>query len=362
MNVHILTSIIFSVGIAQGLFLLFMLLRHKNRTTHAVVMAAWIAFFLINLIIQSFAHTGIISCTNFSVVLTTFFPFLFSPFLFLACKTAASPSYTLRWTVILHAIPFFAALLARTVIVVCIPEKTVQQFFLLPLLNVPLFIGAVIYHVVCFKLAFRYTTSAKEYLSAPARSYSSWIGTLVVLSCCIWLTALLMICVHKYSITVLSLLYTIVVYVVSTKIVVQPELFAREQQLQHTLTETHASDGISTATAERLRIYMEKSRAYLNPDITIADISTGTDIPIYTVSKTLNTLLGVSFYQFINEYRVREAQKLLSDKSKNGTTVLDIGFSSGFNSKSAFNDVFRRSTGMTPSEFKKKNVLSAVSE
>jgi len=45
-----------------------------------------------------------------------------------------------------------------------------------------------------------------------------------------------------------------------------------------------------------------------------------------------------------------------------GTTVLDIGFSSGFNSKSAFNDVFRRSTGMTPSEFKKKSVQAAASE
>jgi hypothetical protein len=92
MNAHILTSIIFSVGIAQGLFLLFMLLHHKNRTTHAVVMAVWIAFFIVNLILQSFAHTGIISCTNFSVVLTTFFPFLFSPFLFLACKTFLSIS------------------------------------------------------------------------------------------------------------------------------------------------------------------------------------------------------------------------------------------------------------------------------
>lgn len=362
MNVHILTSIIFSVGIAQGLFLLFMLLRYRNRTTHAVVMAAWIAFFIINLALQFSVHAGVFSRTSLPVVLAAFSPFLFSPFLFFSCKTAADPAYTPRLSALLHTIPFFAAVLARNMIVRFIPEKTIEQFFLLQILNAPLFISAVVYHAVCIRLAFRYAAAAKEYLSTPGRSYSSWIVTIVVLSCCIWIIALIMICMNKYSIVVLSLLYTIVVYVVSTKIVARPEIFIQEQQLQHTLTKAPAADGVSGPTAEKLRIYMEKSSAYLNPDITIADISTGADIPVYTVSKTLNNLLGVSFYQFINGYRVREAQKLLTDTSLNGTTVLDIGFSSGFNSKSAFNDVFRRSTGMTPSEFRKKNSQNATSE
>jgi AraC-like DNA-binding protein len=354
---------IFSVGIAQGLFLLFMLFRHKKKSLHAFVMAIWVSALVSNLVLQFLTVTGFLSCTAPSSVITAFFPFLYSPFLLISCRTAGDAAYTPKKTVILHAIPFLLAILARYVIVAIIPDDTTPaRMILLQLLNVPLFTGAVIYHVLSIRITVRYTIATKEYLSTDRQSYAAWIMTLVILSCSIWGIALVMAVTRQFSITILSVLYAVVVYVVSTKIVLQPELFMQEQKMLQTLKKNPVTPDITEEMVNTLRTYMKQSAGYRNPAVTIADVSSATGIPVYTISKILNNHLGLSFYQFINEYRVQEAKKLLSNPENNTRSVLDIGFSAGFNSKSAFNDVFRRSTGMTPSEFKKKGVQPLSSE
>ncbi|MBN1272090.1 MAG: AraC family transcriptional regulator [Candidatus Aminicenantes bacterium] len=63
--------------------------------------------------------------------------------------------------------------------------------------------------------------------------------------------------------------------------------------------------------------------------------------------------LGVNFFDFVNKYRVEEAKKLFLDVSNNSRSILEQLFDAGFNSKSVFNRVFKKYTGMTPSEFKR---------
>ena len=67
-----------------------------------------------------------------------------------------------------------------------------------------------------------------------------------------------------------------------------------------------------------------------------------------------NEKLNKNFFDLINGYRVEEAKEKLSD-FKEEQTILGIGFEVGFNSKSAFNRVFKKFTQMTPSEFRKKH-------
>ena len=55
----------------------------------------------------------------------------------------------------------------------------------------------------------------------------------------------------------------------------------------------------------------------------------------------------------INEYRLEEVKKSLEDPKHQNYTVLAIAYDAGFNSKSTFNDYFKKSTGMTPSQYKK---------
>ena len=63
------------------------------------------------------------------------------------------------------------------------------------------------------------------------------------------------------------------------------------------------------------------------------------------------------FFDFINEYRIKEAMKILKDPTKKEFTVLEILYEVGFNSKSAFNTTFKKNTCDTPTQFKKKALL-----
>jgi len=59
----------------------------------------------------------------------------------------------------------------------------------------------------------------------------------------------------------------------------------------------------------------------------------------------------MNFFELLADYRVQEAKKiLLADKEKK-TTIEDLADQVGYNSKSAFNNAFKKITGNTPSEF-----------
>jgi AraC-like DNA-binding protein len=72
------------------------------------------------------------------------------------------------------------------------------------------------------------------------------------------------------------------------------------------------------------------------------------------LSQVLNQKLGLSFYDYINTYRVNEAKILLTDAARADHKIAAIAYDAGFNSLSAFNDVFKKMTGQTPSQYRKQ--------
>jgi len=69
------------------------------------------------------------------------------------------------------------------------------------------------------------------------------------------------------------------------------------------------------------------------------------------LTESLNTYMGKNFYTLINEYRIIEFKKLAAEEKNKHLTLLALAYDSGFNSKSAFNLVFKKQTGETPSQF-----------
>ena len=111
---------------------------------------------------------------------------------------------------------------------------------------------------------------------------------------------------------------------------------------------------------DRLLKYMEEKKPYLDVDLSIHDVSDELGIPRHYLTQVINGILGKNFYTFINEYRIDEVKKLLSDRDYSKYTLTAIAYEAGFNSKSSFNSVFKSATGMTPSQFKEANLNDAV--
>lgn len=118
--------------------------------------------------------------------------------------------------------------------------------------------------------------------------------------------------------------------------------------------------GVSSLSATRKEQYtaqlkevMEKKNLYLNPDLNLELLSRESGIPRRSLSEVIKSCMEQNFNDFVNTYRIREAKKMLSDPECSGKTILEILYACGFNSKSVFNQVFKKSTGLTPTQFRK---------
>jgi len=103
----------------------------------------------------------------------------------------------------------------------------------------------------------------------------------------------------------------------------------------------------------KLKKYMADEKPFLNPALTIQDISREIGVPVRELSVLINHQLGQHFYDFVNTYRIENAMKILKDSSKSKVTVLEILYEVGFNSKSSFNTAFKKHTGNTPTSYRK---------
>lgn len=102
---------------------------------------------------------------------------------------------------------------------------------------------------------------------------------------------------------------------------------------------------------EKLRRLMETEQPFLNSDLKLADLAAYLDMPPHHLSQIINQELGENFYEFVNQYRIDEAKKRLVDPANAHMTILAIALDAGFNNKSSFNRVFKKSTGMSPSAY-----------
>jgi len=104
---------------------------------------------------------------------------------------------------------------------------------------------------------------------------------------------------------------------------------------------------------EVIESYVKDKELFKDEDISLEKLSALSGYSRHYISETLNVFAQKSFYQYINEYRVKEVIRLLSDKKKEDKQMLSIAFCSGFKSKASFNQNFKKLTGKTPSEYLK---------
>ncbi len=105
---------------------------------------------------------------------------------------------------------------------------------------------------------------------------------------------------------------------------------------------------------------MAEERLFLDPDLTLNKLSLRLRIHYNHLSRIINERFGLSYNDFINKYRIEEARKKLTASGEKESTILDIAYSTGFYSKSVFNAAFKKFTGMTPTEYRKKHIKKKI--
>jgi AraC-like DNA-binding protein len=93
-------------------------------------------------------------------------------------------------------------------------------------------------------------------------------------------------------------------------------------------------------------------KVYLNPEINLNKLAELAGSNSSYISRIINDRYGMNFNSLINDYRIKEARKLLSEPSYNHLTIEGIAREVGFKSIPSFNNAFKKFTGLSPSYFK----------
>lgn len=149
------------------------------------------------------------------------------------------------------------------------------------------------------------------------------------------------------------------------KIVVQnKDAIAREEGLRRRLKELndHSSpskspaalnDGKATLLYEQMCALMEEKRLYADSNLTRERLAEILNTNRTYLTQVINEKAGVSYPQFINDYRIKEAVRVLSDKKYNNYPLKALCADLGFSSMTTFYKLFQTTVGMTPSTYRK---------
>ena len=107
------------------------------------------------------------------------------------------------------------------------------------------------------------------------------------------------------------------------------------------------------AYKNRLEDYMSSEQAYLQSDLTLPKLAKAIDCSVNHLSQVINSGFGVSFFDYLNQFRVEHAKGLLSNLDGHNGAILNIAFTVGFNSNSAFYAAFKKCVGQTPAHYRR---------
>ena len=167
-----------------------------------------------------------------------------------------------------------------------------------------------------------------------------------------------------YSYYPLRVLTTVLIYWVGYQSILQLKLLNERVSIRSKLKITTNNHQKITATKDdidpskkqqfdKINSYIEEHQKFIEPKLSLDSLASELNLRSTKLSSLIHTCTGKSFNDYINEFRIELAKKLLINLDYTNYTITAIGLESGFNSKSTFYHTFKKFTGKTPSEFQK---------
>lgn len=367
--------IIFSIGIAQGIFLIITLSLIKKRRSLSIRMLIFLLLCIISLLIAEWFKIQFpIEQIPWSFRTGETIPLLVGPFFLIYIQSVVEPDFRFKRRHLLHFFPFVFFVGLFLPFYLQSNEFKIQYIKSLNGVRAPLFLAlfnwfkglhTIVYLIVSWFLVKKSTEKGKKKIK-------KWFDAKLLKRLIVFQVFAL---VAIYGIVVLefvqptiemepdriaSLIITLSFFVFAfTIILFRESLLPRE--LAVLKKERYLGSSLKPdekqLIASQLRSILEKDKPYLKADLTLAELAASMKVNTNHLSQVINELFEKNFHQLINEYRIEEVKRNILDHQK---TLYGIALESGFNSKSAFNRIFKAVTGMTPSKY--KNALKNKSQ
>jgi len=362
------------IGISQAFFAGLLIAMKKPRIMANQVLAAWFFLICIEMIIV-LVNSNLVDLYSIKVL-----PFTYGPLMYLYAKIMTTEKPKFNYNYLWHFTPFVVFFIISMIFLnKPVMEGTkgflvTDRFISLRLIyGFSFFLSITAYSIATFVVIHRHQQNLKTMISySSAKVTLQW---LIGLSVTFYVTYVLVFIFgaidilinfmpfDPYEISFIGL--TIFAFLYGFFGFNQPSVFEEIASHRGLIPEEltpengkYERSGLKKKEAEEIRMkildYMEKDKPFLDRQLTINDVAAELKIPRHFITEVINQHLGKNFYYLINEYRVEEVKNRLKDPEYRNLTILAIAYDSGFNSKSAFNTIFKDLTGQTPSQYLKE--------
>lgn len=364
-------SIIIFIGIVQGFLVGFLLLtiNRGNKKSNRLL-----ALLLIN---------SSLSIVGFEIDITKtheLFPFLigvpqpavflFGPLFYYYVNSLTLKNFSVSKKQLLHLLPFAALIIYRIPMYLMSSEEKLslvgtkqlqdEELAILIIQCIHLFI----YLHLTIKNLRKYHSAIKSTMSSLEKINLNWIkggiyAFVIIFFIMFNMSVLYFAGIHLYEYysVIIPILVSITILTLGYMGFKQPIIFPPdivETKIKKYERSTLTNDKADFHLQDLLNLMKEK-KPYLDNELTLAKLADELSIPQHHLSQIINEKIGQNFFDFINSYRIEEAKKLLTSHEGGMLTILAIAEEVGFNSKSAFNNAFKKVTNTTPSEYRKQN-------
>lgn len=267
------------------------------------------------------------------------------PSLYLFVRVLVRPEQPLAWRDAVHFVPAFIALFFASYIGWVLALGALSQ---------------LIYLKLSLVLLLRYERAIKERRADSERLQLRWLMWLLFT-----LMGLIVIEIVRanlqpflpyelrnqwYFIDQVILLLLLAGFLVG--IVRQPEIFDDLREFEEAeKVSTEASNEQAVSLFTEIDGLVKREELFLKPRLALQDIASLTGLNAKDISWAINHGGQTSFADYINQLRI--AQVVEMAQSQPQRLLLDIALDAGFSSKSSFNAVFKKQTGMPPSRYLK---------
>lgn len=380
-------AVVNAMGVVQGLFLavIFFTIHRGNRLANRLLgfLLLSMAFLVLEIIL---GYTGYIRYVPALVNLEEPVGFLVGPLSYFYTLALIRPDFRLRWRRgWYHFIPFLAQAVGRLPFYLqsdvyklqdtagafhqplakWMPAKPIlwfpeHQFLVSTWLDIVTFFFITAYLGYSFRLIHRYTRQRGQSFWSPSDASLRWLTRIMALFSGFLVLATFFSFTSEDDLgdikiaTGCSLIfYSISFYLVSH--LQEPVAAAGSPEALRKKYEKSALDAdLANDIRQKLERYVETEKPYLNSELSMPLLAEELKVSLHHLSQVINGQLGQNFSDFINRYRIEEMKRRLTAPSYSHLKIEEIAFDTGFNSKSTFQAAFKKFTGMTPSEYRKK--------
>lgn len=134
---------------------------------------------------------------------------------------------------------------------------------------------------------------------------------------------------------------------------VQPDVFSGLYAYTNRLFPKYVKSGLTDSLSQELKQCLHDlfndQKLYKRNDLNLDMVAEKLDTTRHNASQLINEHFEMSFHEFVNSYRIREAKELLEKDTK--SNIIDIAYEVGYNNKVSFNKAFKKDTNLTPSQY-----------